>query len=208
MKKKFDRVYQFRIELLGTTPLVWRRIQVPEPYTFWDLHVAIQDSMGWEDYHLHEFQFKDSKGFLQRIGLPAEEMEELEDFDEDEWVEWKEKIAKWFPREGMSCLYIYDFGDGWRHQVTLEKILPREADKTYPLCLEGEMACPPEDSGGIGGYQEILDFLKDPGSVDPERAEDLKSWLEEFHPDYDPEHFDPREVRFDDPVKRKRRMFY
>jgi len=58
MKKKFDQVYQFKITLEGIRPPIWRRIQVPETYTFWDFHVAIQDVMGWLDYHLHEFEIQ------------------------------------------------------------------------------------------------------------------------------------------------------
>jgi hypothetical protein len=61
MKKQFDQVYQFKITLQKIRPLIWRRIQVPASYTFWDLHVAIQDSLGWTDTHLHEFRLKNPK---------------------------------------------------------------------------------------------------------------------------------------------------
>ncbi len=74
MKKKFDQVFQFKITLKDTKPPVWRRIQVPETYTFWDLHVAIQDAMGWSDYHLHRFEIVNpSTGMEIEIGLPDEE---------------------------------------------------------------------------------------------------------------------------------------
>jgi hypothetical protein len=76
MKKKFDQVYQFKITLKGTKPPVWRRIQVPETYSFWDLHVAIQDAMGWSDYHLHLFEMVNpSTGIKMEIGIPDEEFE-------------------------------------------------------------------------------------------------------------------------------------
>ena len=75
MRGRFKKVYQFKITLKGIKPPIWRRIQVPENYTFWDLHVAIQDSMGWEDYHLHEFEILDpSKGLKVNIGIPPGEL--------------------------------------------------------------------------------------------------------------------------------------
>ena len=77
MRKRFNKVYQFKISLKGIRPPIWRRIQVPETYTFWDLHVAIQDSMGWLDCHLHEFEIIDpSTGMKVEIGIPIED-----DFD-------------------------------------------------------------------------------------------------------------------------------
>ena len=67
-------VHQFLIVLTGTDPLVWRRIQVPERYSFWDLHVAIQDAMGWLDYHLHEFRLLDAKEkHVVSIGIPTDD---------------------------------------------------------------------------------------------------------------------------------------
>jgi len=87
MKRKYDQVYQFKITLKGTKPPIWRRIQVPETYSFWDLHVAIQDAMGWEDYHLHEFTFVLPKtGIKVRIGLPMED-----DFGETILPDWDQK---------------------------------------------------------------------------------------------------------------------
>ena len=126
MKKKFDRVYQFKITLKGVKPPIWRRIQVPEPYTFWDLHVAIQDAMGWEDYHLHEFELVDpSTGMKMEIGIPDEEI----------LPGWKQKIVKWFSMENQVAKYTYDFGDNWEHAVKLEKILPRDDNINYPICI-------------------------------------------------------------------------
>ena len=89
-KKEFDNVYQFKIVLRDTDPPVWRRIQVPENYTLWDLHVAIQDAMGWSDYHLHEFTLKNpSNGVESDIGIPDEEGE----FDDDMLAGCEQKMA-------------------------------------------------------------------------------------------------------------------
>jgi len=192
MKKKYDQVYQLKITLKGTKPPIWRRIQVPESYTFWDLHVAIQDAMGWEDYHLHEFVFTlPIMNIKVRIGIPMED-----DFDETILPDWDQKIADYFSSETPKAEYTYDFGDGWQHDIILEKILPREGGVIYPRCVDGKRACPPEDCGGIGGYAEFLEAIGDPAN---ERHEDMLDWV---GGSFDPEDFNPSEVKFDDPAKR------
>jgi len=201
MKKKFDRVYQFKIFLKDIKPPVWRRIQVPENYTFWDLHVAIQDAMGWRDCHLHQFELiNPSTGFKNVI-----RSYEGEEFDDDiVELEGLEKISEWFSIDNRIAHYEYDFGDGWLHTVRLEKILPRDKNVSYPICIAGKRACPPEDCGGVWGYEELLEILRDKNH--PE-YEDMIAWvrdqleLEETE-EFNSEHFDPKEVTFDDPDKR------
>ena len=106
MKKKFNRVYQFRITLKDIKPTVWRRIQVPETYTFWDLHVAIQDVMGWFDCHLHQFKILEPMTNTKvDIGIPDED---------DDYYEilpgWRQKILDYFSPDNKTADYIYDFG--------------------------------------------------------------------------------------------------
>src|SRR3990172_12618127 len=116
--------FQFKITLRGTRPPIWRRIQVPSDFTFWDLHVAIQDAMGWSDYHLHEFSMIDPSSRRRvKIGIPDDE-----DFAWGPEIlpGWKLRIAGYFSMEDRSATYIYDFGDGWRHTVRLEKIFQGE----------------------------------------------------------------------------------
>lgn len=198
MKRKFERVFQFKITLKGLRPEVWRRIQVPESYTFWDLHVAIQDVFGWLDYHLHEFELMNPEsGEIAAIGIPEDE----DLFDRKVLPGWKQKMADWFSGGYRSALYTYDFGDNWEHLVKLEKILPREAKKKYPRCVAGKRACPPEDCGGIWGYRDFLKVLKNPGH---EEYEDLLVWA---GGKFDPEYFDPEKVRFMDPLKRRKAAF-
>lgn len=192
MKKKFNQVYQFKITLKGTKPPMWRRIQVPETYTFWDLHVAIQNAMGWEDYHLHEFEMIDlSTGFERNIGIPDEY------FDSEVLQGWKQKIADYFSMENPKADYTYDFGDDWEHNIQLEKILPREKGVNYPICIKGKRACPPEDCGGVWGYEELLEAIKDPKHKE---HEEMLEWVSD---EFDPEYFDIEEVVFDDPNKRR-----
>ncbi|ODS41191.1 hypothetical protein BEH94_09650 [Candidatus Altiarchaeales archaeon WOR_SM1_SCG] len=195
MKKKFNKVYQFKITLKGTKPPVWRRIQVPETYSFWDLHVAIQDAMGWEDYHLHQFEIADpSTGMKIEIGIPEEGYGEYGNTIPG----WKRKISGYFSMENKSADYVYDFGDYWEHRILLEKILPGEKDINYPVCIKGKRACPPEDCGGTYGYEEFLEAIKDP---EHEEHDEMLNWIGEK---FDPEYFDPGDVCFDDPGERRR----
>lgn len=191
MSKKEPQVYQFKITLQGSKPPIWRRIQVPGSYSFWDLHVAIQDAMGWLDCHLHQFEVMDPKyGEEVFIGIP----------DNGGWgdvrvlPEWKTSIAPYFSHTSQA-LYEYDFGDSWSHKILLEKILSPEQDVQYPLCLAGKRACPPEDCGGIWGYEVLLEIMKDPNH---EEYEERLEWVGD---DFDPETFNPDSVVFDDPKK-------
>jgi hypothetical protein len=190
MTQKYANVYQFKITLRGSKPPIWRRIQVPETYSFWDLHVAIQDAMGWLDYHLHSFRFAPgSDGVAIEIGLP----------EGDEYLQSvKVKMKKYFHQEKDKAMYVYDFGDWWEHEIVLEKILPRDAKLEYPICLAGEMVCPMEDCGGMRGYQHILEVLSDPNHAE---YADTIDWMGY---DFDPTDFDPLDVDFDDPRERQK----
>lgn len=193
MKKRFNKVYQFKITLMEIKPPIWRRIQVPESYSFWDLHVAIQDSLGWLDYHLHQFELLNPlTGEQSIIGIPDED-----GFDDYKILPgWKCKIKKWFSMENRKAKYTYDFGDNWQHSVKLEKILPRDKDVDYPICIGGKRACPPEDCGSTEGYERLCEIMKDKND---EEYEEMVTWVGKV---YDPEHFDVNEVHFDDPDER------
>lgn len=198
MKKKFDRVYQFKITLKGSKLSIWRRIQVPETYTFWDLHVAIQDAMGWADYHLHCFKMiRPSTGMEVEIGIPDEDF----DWDIKILAGWRQKIADYFSLANPMANYRYDFGDDWCHRIELEKILPREKEIDYPICIKGKRACPPEDCGGVWGYENFLAAINDPNH---EEHEEMLGWI---GGEFDPEEFSIRQVHFDDPDERRRLAF-
>jgi len=191
MTTKNSQIYQFKITLKEIKPKIWRRIQVSSNYSFWDLHVAIQDAMGWEDYHLHEFEMVNPKTMNKDlIGMPdGEGLHEVISGN-------KAKIAKYFLAPKDKAYYIYDFGDGWEHEIVLEKILPAEIGIQYPLCIAGERACPPEDCGGVPGYEYLLEIISDPKH---EEYEERLEWLGE---EFNPENFDPKSVIFDDPKER------
>ena len=197
-KRTTNIIYQFRIELREIKPTIWRVIQVPSEYSFWDLHVAIQDAMGWLEYHLHTFLFQTPhKTKNTEIGIPDDEFT-----DHEVLPGWKIPMIGYFTEPGKSAIYDYDFGDGWSHYVLLEGILLKEKGVKYPLCLGGERACPPEDCGGVPGYYELLKILREPNHPEYEDyIEWLKGHAKNYFP-YEPDNFDPGKVAFGDPRKR------
>ncbi|MEW5900387.1 MAG: plasmid pRiA4b ORF-3 family protein [Acidobacteriota bacterium] len=191
-RRSFKNVYQFKITLRGTRPSIWRRIQVPERYTFYDLHVAIQDAMGWLDYHLHMFEVKDEHaiGGCLRFESPFSEP----DFEEEGLILTTEVAIKAFFKKARDrALYTYDYGDGWRHDVILEKVLRREPGKIYPVCLDGKLSGPPEDCGAIPGYYECVKAVKK-----KDNSDGLLTWLGSWKPD----DFSPQRVKFENPRSR------
>jgi hypothetical protein len=193
------QVYQFKLVLVGVEPPIWRRIQVPETYSFWDLHVALQDAMGWLDYHLHVFRVAgQGPGEVELVGIPDDDPFEG---DKPTLPGWETPITRHFPRPGTSVQYEYDFGDGWEHELTLEAILPRQRGQKFPLCVDGARACPPEDCGGVYGYETLLAVIQDP------THEEYESTFEWLGGRFDPDTFDPKRVQFDDPARRYRIAF-
>ena len=115
-------VYRFGVHLRGTDPPIWRLIDVPAEYRFWDLHVAIQDAMGWLDYHLHEFSIAaPDSGVRVTIGIPDSDFGYRDDVLPDSEC----AIADYFRSPGDEATYVYDFGDGWQHQLALSRVLAR-----------------------------------------------------------------------------------
>jgi hypothetical protein len=169
------RIYQIKVTLMGIEPPIWRRIQVPGDMTLAELHDVLQAVMGWWDYHLHQF-------IVQGIyyGVPHPEYgEEMKD-------EGKARLNQTVD-EGSRFVYEYDFGDSWEHLLEVEKVLEPEPWRRYPVCVGGERATPPEDVGGIWGYEEYVEVMADPDH--PEHEE----WLE-WRGAFDPEAFDVDEV--------------
>jgi hypothetical protein len=203
VKGKKHLAYQFQISLMEIEPRIWRRILVPSTYNFWDLHVAIQDSMGWLDYHLHAFRGRPKhKRAPIEIGLPPDEI--YEDPDVPVVPGWEVQIADIFIDPGQVMGYEYDFGDSWQHQVLFEGILLREKGTAYPRCIGGERACPPEDCGSVRGYYRLLEILRDSNHDEYEETIGwLKGHAKNYHP-YEPDRFDLEGVRFDSPTKRWR----
>lgn len=175
-----QRLYQFRITLKYAEPAIWRRIQTKD-CTLDKLHEHIQTAMGWTNCHLHQFKIN---------GVYYGDPQLLFDgWDEEKRPvnSLRTKVSQIVPADGKRFRfeYEYDFGDGWEHEILFEGCLRAEKKTRYPLCVEGERACPPEDVGGTCGYLDYLEALADP---EHERHEEFMEWSGPF----DPEEFDAK----------------
>jgi len=191
-------VLQFKITLLNIIPPIWRSIQISNQCTFWDLNVAIQDAMGWTDSHLHEFKvINPATEKMEYIGIPDDEGDDVHPM----LAGWDVKVEHYMRSVANQVIsYLYDFGDSWEHRIEFEGEHDKQADK-YPVCLAGERACPPEDVGGIPGYENFISIVKNPKHRD---RKELLTWA---GGKYDPEKFDPKKVKFDNPKTRWRNAF-
>ena len=203
-RRPFKNVYQFKCTLLDTKPPVWRRLQVPESYTFYDLHVAIQDAMDWLDYHLHCFRIPGigTSEYIAHIECPWGEPWEMD----PNWLFTTDiPIKDYLKKPSDRAIYTYDYGDNWEMSVTLEKILPKTKNVRYPVCVGGELAAPPEDCGSIPGYYRCIEAFKAADELkkhadeeDKDELWDLLVWLG----DWNPYEFDPKGIHFENPRKR------
>ncbi len=167
---------QLRVTLDGIAPEVWRRLVVPGTWHLGQLHLAIQAAFNWWNYHLHEFRIgglrygdpeTDDGGFLDSPRL----------FDQHEV-----RLLDFGYAPGTTFTYVYDFGDNWQHRVEIEEHLALDPAPRVANCTGGARARPPEDVGGLGGYENFLAVMADPD--DPEHA-DTKQWCGgHFDPDW------------------------
>ncbi|HSW96368.1 MAG TPA: plasmid pRiA4b ORF-3 family protein [Candidatus Saccharimonadales bacterium] len=187
-------IFQFKVTIKGITPPVWRRILIPSEATFYELHIAIQDSFAWEDYHLHEFYIGPAwDNNVPRICLPYPD--DLNLFDEKEpYNEGETLLSAFFSEKQSKATYVYDLGDSWEHTILLEKTLPFNQTAAYPQVISGKRAGPWEDSGGPCGYQEKIEILKNKNHEYYQEIADLLG-VENIN-ELDLEHFDPEEVTF------------
>ncbi len=151
------RVYEIKVTLDGSTPAIWRRLRVMSDVSLARLHRILQLAMGWGGLHHHQFI---ARG--RYYGRP--------DRDGDVRDERRIRLGEVAPRVGARITYEYDLGEGWMHEVAVEKIAAPTAGTVYPVCLGGERACPPENVGGINGYYDLLDALQDAACAGHERA--------------------------------------
>jgi hypothetical protein len=172
-------------------PLIWRRLLVEDSISFYKLHEIIQIVMGWEDYHMYKFM-------VNRVCIEAERKRPFcvgsvfahfrPDMNSTKFAD-KTNLSDFIKKEKQKFTYLYDFGDNWKHSVVVEKILEKDASQKYPVCTAGKRACPPEDCGGTGGYDELLEIRMDRNH--PLYKERIVEWL---GGDFDPDVFDIEKV--------------
>jgi hypothetical protein len=161
-----------RVSLRDVEPTVWRRIVVPSETKLPRFARWLEAAMGWEGYHLHSF---DVAGL--QFGAPDEDADDVID-------ERRITVKQILPRVGAALRWDYAVGDGWEHGVVVEAIEEPSASVRYPGCLDGAQACPPEDCGGVSGYDELREVLADPTHG---QYEHLSGWAPEG---FDADHFD------------------
>ena len=181
-----DTVARLRIVLSDTDPSIWRRVEVPVEASLKMLHDVIQGAMGWQDYHLWEFE---ADG--RRYGLPDP------DWPDDTLAAAKSTRLKALIDRGIRQFdYTYDMGDNWHHVIAVEAVEPGQPGTRYPLYVDGARRCPPEDVGGTPGFENFLEAIDDPRH--PDHAE-LIEWYDEcyggtYRPDTIDELFTKRRV--------------
>ncbi|MDA3905783.1 MAG: plasmid pRiA4b ORF-3 family protein [Bacteroidales bacterium] len=172
--------YQIKISLKNSKPNIWRRIVISSDTSLEDFHKIIQTTMGWTNSHLHQF-IKGKTYYL----VPLDDDNDFFGFVETiDYIEEKIIVSDLLVKEKDKIVYEYDFGDGWMHDILLEKILVKDPKLMIPVCLKGKMCCPPEDCGGIWGYYQLLDIIQNPKHSE---YEEMIEWLDE---DFEPEYFD------------------
>lgn len=169
-------IYRLKVTLKHVAPPIWRRLEVPADTKLPRLHRLLQMAMGWYDAHLHAFRVGRTSYGVPDPDFPS-------DMENERHVRLGDIAA-----EGDKLIYEYDFGDGWEHEIKVEKAFAPESGVRYPRCIQGKRACPPEDCGGPWGYEHLLEVLANPEH--PEHAE-TREWL---RADFDPEAFDLEDV--------------
>jgi len=178
-----NSIIQFKIYLKGINPQIWRRFLVSDFWTFDKLHRIIQKVMGWENYHLYEFDVNGTK-----IGLVDDDALNV---NPDLKNAKRVRLFEYLDSEGQRFSYLYDFGDNWEHEIIIEKMTEDKIEDShkYPKCIDGKRACPPEDCRGVRGYEELLEIQKNKNH--PRYKELIVSWLGE---NFDFEEFGVGEV--------------
>jgi Plasmid pRiA4b ORF-3-like protein len=172
------QIYQLKVTLRGSRPLIWRQIQVRSDITLGKLHRILQVVMGWTDTHLHQFTIRGKQYWIPDEG----DMDLRKKIDER-----KHRLRDVVSRQASRFTYEYDFGDLWTHELLVENILFPQAGVQYPVCLAGARACPPEDVGGIVGYETLLE------ATHPNHPQH-EGYLEWIGDSFDPEAFDVNKV--------------
>ncbi|MDR2439942.1 MAG: plasmid pRiA4b ORF-3 family protein [Planctomycetaceae bacterium] len=174
-KPEDRRFLQLKVTLKGIEPPIWRTFVMLNTLTFLDLHMILQEIMGWEHCHPYEFTIGTGRNAQSLGGAPS--YWGIDEGDQGKAVEFNLTFLK---RKGMKFTYTYDFGDSWVHEIVVMDSDYNYSGEQPVWLLSGERNCPPEDCGGVYGYYDILEALKN-----PEEQNEILDWLG----DYDPEYF-------------------
>jgi hypothetical protein len=172
-------VHRIKVTIAGSKPPIWRRLEVPSAISLVGLHEVLQAAFEWDGGHLWLFEAGTDSFGVGDLGSPSKDARRV-------------TLGQAAPRKGFAMSYVYDFGDDWRHQIQVEDIGAAEPGVTYPRCLTGRRAAPPEDCGGVWGYAELIEILADPAHPEYESRLD---WLGlDSADEFDPAEFSVEEV--------------
>ena len=181
--------YKLKVKLLNVSkPPVWREVLVPRDCTFDDLHHVIQIAMGWEFAHLYQFILGDRRNPIYVNNFDNNSIGLGDFFSANQIDSDKTLIADYLKKKKDKFKYEYDFGDSWMHEVTLVDFVEAPIDQQVPCVLRGKGACPPEDCGGVWGYEHLKTVISNPKLAE---YEEFMEWLDD---DFDPKEFDIDEV--------------
>lgn len=176
-------VIKLHVEISGSVPPIWRLLAVDGDISLRALHHIIQAAFGWSDSHLHEFRVEErTYSMLDNENV----LEGGFDGDEEMFDDRKAKLNRLL-YTGQRFTYLYDFGDSWTHAIHVESIEGRPEPMGAAWIIDGKRACPPDDVGGIGGYDNFVATLKE--EPDSQEAQDYLRWV---GGSFDPELFDKR----------------
>lgn len=170
-----QQAYILRVSIKGIKPQIWRKLSVPDDYTLGDLHYILQAVFDWDDDHLHSFTVNSTEYRSTKYEMGMDLIYN-DTADEDSVCLYDLDLQ---PKQ--KFIYVYDFGDSWKHEITVSQIIPISAENAQPRCLGGKRASPLEDSGGIWGYEAMLEALQDPHS---KKYEEMHEWAGDFDPEY------------------------
>jgi len=177
-------IITFRVDLIGTKPPIWRKIEVDDSMTFEELHLVIQDAMGWFNAHLYGFYF----GRHMSIECNLEGVRNCGSNFDQSYLASKVKLSNFIKKIGYKFVYVYDFGDDWDMLLTVKAIVPKKRGQRRAFFVSGKKNAPPEDCGGVWGYYNLLEILKN------KEHSDYEMWAEWIGGDFDPEYFNHEEI--------------
>ena len=147
------RLLTVEVTLRDSDPRVWRSLLIPGEATLDQVHDIVQVAMGWSNSHLHRFYAGEGDDAAHFV--TAEDLDE----GEDGTPERVARLDQLLRAVGDTIRYDYDFGDGWEHELRLIELATLDGD-ARARCIAGELACPPEDVGGIHGYEEVAEWVR------------------------------------------------
>jgi hypothetical protein len=172
-RKTKDTAFRLRITLDGIEPPIWREVIFPRNATLHELHRAIQILFDWYDYHLYKFEI-DGRKF------------EAPDVEAEGQDSTKAKLSKLITGSGEVFEYTYDWGDDWLHLIEVVDVAVPVDPGRIPHLVDGARRGPPEDCGGPGGYQRLIEAMRTPYE---DLEEEDRSFVDWAGDDFDPDEF-------------------